>query len=36
MTEPASTETRLGNEFKFQVGTGSPPTFTDFCAVTDA
>lgn len=36
MTEPPSTATRLGNEFKFQVGSGSPLTFANFCAVTDA
>jgi hypothetical protein len=36
MPEPASVLTRLGNEFKFQVGSGSPPTFANFCAVTDA
>jgi hypothetical protein len=36
MSEPASEETRIGNEFKFQIGSGSPATFTDFCAVTDA
>lgn len=36
MVEPASTETRIGNEFKFQVGNGaSPPEFSNFCAVTD-
>jgi hypothetical protein len=36
MTEPASTFTRIGNEFTFQIGAGSPPTFTNFCAVYDA
>ena len=36
MTEPASVLTRLGNEFKFQVGSGSPKTFANFCAVNDA
>lgn len=36
MSEPASTFTRIGNEFTFQHGTGSPPTYADFCAVVDA
>jgi hypothetical protein len=36
MTEPASSLTRIGNEFTFQIGSGSPPTFADFCAVVDA
>jgi hypothetical protein len=36
MSEPASSNTRIGNEFTFQIGTGSPPTFADFCAVTDS
>lgn len=36
MTEPASVLTRLGNEFKFQIGTGSPLVFANFCAVYDA
>ncbi len=36
MTEPASSFTRIGNEFTFQIGSGSPPTFADFCAVVDA
>lgn len=37
MTEPASQLTKIGNEFKFQVGDGaSPPTFANFCAVFDA
>jgi hypothetical protein len=33
----ASEDTRLGNEFKFQVGNGGSPTetFADFCAVSD-
>lgn len=33
----ASEDTRLGNEFKFQVSVGgsSPETFHDFCAVVD-
>ena len=35
MTEPASSFTRIGNEFTFQIGSGSPPTFADFCAVVD-
>ncbi len=35
MSEPASTFTRIGNEFTFQIGAGSPPTFSDFCAVVD-
>jgi hypothetical protein len=37
MTEPASNLTRIGNEFKFQIGdTASPPNFSNFCAVSDA
>lgn len=36
MTEPASSFTRIGNEFTFQIGSGSPPTFADFCAVVDS
>lgn len=36
MTEPASGLTRIGNEFTFQLGSGSPLTFTNFCAVFDA
>jgi hypothetical protein len=35
MSEPASSFTRIGNEFKFQIGAGSPPTFSNFCAVVD-
>jgi hypothetical protein len=35
MSEPASSFTRIGNEFTFQIGAGSPPTFSDFCAVVD-
>jgi hypothetical protein len=33
----ASEDTRIGNEFKFQVGNGATPTelFADFCAVID-
>lgn len=37
MSEPASTLTYIGNQFKFQIGAGnSPETFTDFCAIFDA
>lgn len=36
MSEPASSFTRIGNEFKFQIGTGSPPSFSNFCAVFDS
>lgn len=36
MSEPASSFTRIGNEFTFQIGAGSPPTFSNFCAVVDA
>jgi hypothetical protein len=36
MPEPASTLTRIGNEFKFQIGVGSPLVFTNFCAVYDS
>lgn len=37
MTEPASTETLIGNDFHFQIRSGSSPTFvwTDVCAVVD-
>lgn len=35
MTEAASQFTRIGNEFTFQIGAGSPPTFSNFCAVVD-
>lgn len=33
----SSEDTRLGNEFKFQIGNGAEPTeiFADFCAVSD-
>lgn len=32
----ASSDTKIGNEFKFQVGNGaSPEVFADFCAVVD-
>ena len=32
----SSEDTRIGNEFKFQISDGnSPPTFSNFCAVTD-
>jgi hypothetical protein len=36
MSEPASSFTRIGNEFTFQIGAGSPPVFSNFCAVFDA
>lgn len=35
MTEPVSSLTRIGNEFTFMVGGGSPITYEPFCAVTD-
>lgn len=35
-TTGVSADTRIGNEFKFQVGNGaSPEVFADFCAVID-
>jgi hypothetical protein len=35
MSELASNYTLIGNEFTFQIGAGSPPTFSNFCAVYD-
>lgn len=36
MTEPVSSLTKIGNEFTFEIGAGSPLTYTSFCAVYDA